>query len=166
MTEQERIIKKQELKEFLISMPIKAVIAAIIPIAMHNSGTDMGFWDSLLLFVMLYSALSLYIFISHRVGNWIFGGIVLIVGGLIISTIGLPETLMAVFAIVLFFGGFALDVWRIIQYVRFSAKPETAAAAAAGIAATGNAAVSMIKGSDETAKTAELATEPVSEQNN
>ena len=121
MSDEERAIKKLELKNILMSVPIKAIISGIITYAVSSSqGTSIGM--SIFMFVFLYSVLSVYVFISKRVGNWIVGGIVLFVLVFAVAALKLPDAIMTIFGLLFIFGGFALDVMRIIKYIRLYGK--------------------------------------------
>ena len=80
MSDEERAIKKLELKNILMSVPIKAIISGIITYAV--------------LFVLVFA----------------------------VAALKLPDAIMTIFGLLFIFGGFALDVMRIIKYIRLSGK--------------------------------------------
>ena len=119
MYDEEREFKKAELREILVSVPIKAIISGLVIYAV-TAAQDTSIGMKIFFFVMMYSMLSFYIFISKRVGNWFIGGIVMI--GLIIAAalLNLPDIVLTVFGIIFIFGGFTLDAVRIIRYIALS----------------------------------------------
>ncbi len=119
MYDEEREFKKAELREILVSVPIKAIISGLVIYAV-TAAQDTSIGMKIFFFVMMYSMLSVYIFISKRVGNWFIGGIVMI--GLIIAAalLNLPDIVLTVFGIIFIFGGFTLDAVRIIRYIALS----------------------------------------------
>lgn len=119
MYDEEREFKNAELREILVSVPIKAIISGLVIYAV-TAAQDTSIGMKIFFFVMMYSMLSVYIFISKRVGNWFIGGIVMI--GLIIAAalLNLPDIVLTVFGIIFIFGGFTLDAVRIIRYIALS----------------------------------------------
>ena len=74
---------------------------------------------------MMYSALSIYAYVSKSVGNWILGLIVIFVGVWIFYELKLPAAVYKIFEVVFVTGGFALDTYRIINYIKLSAPGKT-----------------------------------------
>ena len=68
--------------------------------------------------------MSVYVFISKRVGNWIIGLIVMI--GLLVATafIDIPDIVSTIFGLAFILGGFTLDITRIVRYIRLCKKPK------------------------------------------
>ena len=127
MSDEERAIQKAELRSILMSVPLKAIISGLITYAITSS-QDTSVGMKIFFFVFLYSMLSVYIFISKRVGNWIVGGVVML--GLIFAAalLNLPDAVLTIFGLVFIFGGFTLDAMRILKYIRLSVKLKPAGA--------------------------------------
>ena len=121
MSEEERAIQKLELKNILMSVPLKAIISGIITYAITSS-QDTSVGMKIFFFIFLYSMLSVYIFISKRVGNWIVGGVVMLALIFAAALLNLPEAVLTIFGLIFIFGGFTLDVMRIVKYIRLSVK--------------------------------------------
>ncbi len=128
MSDEERAFQKAELRGILMGIPLKAIISGGITYAVTSS-QDTNIGMVIFFFIVLYSMLSVYIFLSKRVGNWLIGGIVMI--GLVIgvSFLNLPDIVLTIFGIVFIFGGFTLDLLRIFRYICLCRKPKNMPAA-------------------------------------
>lgn len=123
MTDEERAYRKAELRSILVSVPIKAVAAGLIVHFSASSKTD--FVGSAVAFIMFYSLLSIYAFVSKRLGNWIIGAIVIGIIGWSIDSWELPKVVIWLVEFLFIGGGFTLDAYRIFKYIRLS-MPEKA----------------------------------------
>ena len=121
MTDAERALQKAELREILVSIPLKAIISGLF-IHFTMSSSDMDIFGKIFLFITMYSMMSVYIFISKRVGNWILGGLIMV--GLVIAAafIDVPDIILTISGLAFIFGGFTLDITRIIRYINLCRK--------------------------------------------
>ncbi len=122
MTDAERALQKAELRGILMSVPLKAIISGLF-IHFTMSSSDMDIFGKIFLFITMYSMMSIYIFISKRVGNWLIGLFGMI--GLLVATVFLdiPDAVSTILGLLLIFGGFTLDITRIVRYIRLCRKP-------------------------------------------
>lgn len=118
MSEEEKAYRRAELRGILVSVPIKAIVAAAITAA--GSPSDSGFFQKVLLFIVVYSVLSIYAYVSKTVGNWIVGAIVLVIVLWIFAEMQFPKIVYNISEILFVCGGFTVDVYRIIKYIRLS----------------------------------------------
>lgn len=123
MSEEEKAYRRSELRYILGGVPIKSFIAALL--VHYATSSDAGLFDKVIVFVMMYSALSIYAYVSKSVGNWILGLIVIFVGVWIFYELKLPAAVYKIFEVVFVTGGFALDTYRIIDYIKLSAPGKT-----------------------------------------
>lgn len=123
MFDVEREFKKAELREILMSIPLKAIISGLM-VYFTMSSSDINIFEKIFFFIIVYSMMSVYVFISKRVGNWIIGLIVMI--GLLVATafIDIPDIVSTIFGLAFILGGFTLDVTRIVRYIRLCKKPK------------------------------------------
>lgn len=118
MSEEEKAYQRAELRSILVSVPIKAIVAGLLVNPM--AAEDANFLGKAFVFVVAYSMLSIYAYVSKMVGNWILGLIVLIVCMVLLTEIGLPSVVETLVEWAFVCGGFSLDVYRIIKYIRLS----------------------------------------------
>ena len=128
MTEEERIIKLTELKFRLRSMPIKAILALAITYFLSKSDvmSDFTVFEYIICFALFYSLLATVHYCAMQMGNWILGFILMVVIVVVFSFVseagGIWKVLSDIVYFVIILGGFVMDFFRIIQYVRLSLK--------------------------------------------
>lgn len=128
MSEEERLIRLEELKFKLRSMPVKAILAVAITYFLSKSDvmSDFTIFEYIICFALFYSLLETVHYCAMQTGNWILGFILMIVIVVVFSFIseagGIWKAISDIVYFMIILGGFVMDIFRIIQYVRLSLK--------------------------------------------
>lgn len=129
MSEEERLARRYELRNIIIFIPIKVVISLLIVANFTILSTGLPqFLEHICDFIVTYSLLSIIVYISQAVGNWLFGFILFFVISLGASFLHIPDTIANIIGFFLSIGGFSLDVYRIVQFIRLSGRRKQPAA--------------------------------------
>jgi len=121
MSEEEKLIRLEELRQKLTGVPLKAILAGILLFFMvSNFDIEYSLLEKIMVFAVIYSFLSFIYYCVKMMGNWILGILMLIL--ILVGTVfmeeagGKWELVAKIFYMVLVFGGFMRDIVRVLCF--------------------------------------------------
>ncbi len=131
MTEFEKVFKKAEMEKKLTPILIRGGITLFLTFVFTFYGIystiNRGAFNLIetivffiVFFIACYSIITVYVWFSRLVHNWILGFVVFVIAFGIIATMNLSDSAVNVLIAIIAIFSFGLDTLRVIKYVRFN----------------------------------------------